>query len=174
MYNPFSLEDKTVLVTGASSGIGQQCAIDCSRMGAKVILIARTETHLQETLLLLDHPERHCYYMFDLFQTGQIKPLVDEIVEKQGKIDGFVYAAGIEKTLPVKLLTPDDYMNVFKVNTLGAFEFIRYFSNKRYFRDGGHIVLISSITSIIGRGGVSAYAASKGAMVSAVRSMALE
>ena len=160
MYNPFSLEDKTVLVTGASSGIGQQCAIDCSRMGAKVILIARTETH--------------CYYMFDLFQTGQIKPLVDEIVEKQGKIDGFVYAAGIEKTLPVKLLTPDDYMNVFKVNTLGAFEFIRYFSNKRYFRDGGHIVLISSITSIIGRGGVSAYAASKGAMVSAVRSMALE
>ena len=51
MYNPFSLEDKTVLVTGASSGIGQQCAIDCSRMGAKVILIARTETHLQETLL---------------------------------------------------------------------------------------------------------------------------
>lgn len=143
-------------------------------MGAKVILIARTETRLQETLSLLDHPERHCYYMFDLFQTGQIKPLVDEIVEKQGKIDGFVYAAGIEKTLPVKLLTPDDYMNVFKVNTLGAFEFIRYFSNKRYFRDGGHIVLISSITSIIGRGGVSAYAASKGAMVSAVRSMALE
>lgn len=133
MYNPFSLEDKTVLVTGASSGIGQQCAIDCSRMGAKVILIARTETRLQETLSLLDHPERHCYYMFDLFQTGQIKPLVDEIVEKQGKIDGFVYAAGIEKTLPVKLLTPDDYMNVFKVNTLGAFEFIRYFSNKRYF-----------------------------------------
>lgn len=58
MYNPFSLEDKTVLVTGASSGIGQQCAIDCSRMGAKVILIARTETHLQETLLLLDHPEK--------------------------------------------------------------------------------------------------------------------
>lgn len=137
MYNPFSLEDKTVLVTGASSGIGQQCAIDCSRMGAKVTLIARTETRLQETLSLLDHPERHCYYMFDLFQTGQIKPLVDEIVEKQGKIDGFVYAAGIEKTLPVKLLTPDDYMNVFKVNTLGAFEFIRYFSNKRYFRDGG-------------------------------------
>lgn len=73
-------------MTGASSGIGQQCAIDCSRMGAKVILIARTETHLQETLLLLDHPERHCYYMFDLFQTGQIKPLVDEIVENRVRL----------------------------------------------------------------------------------------
>lgn len=58
MYNPFSLEDKTILVTGASSGIGQQCAIDCSRMGGKVILIARNETRLQETLSLLDHPER--------------------------------------------------------------------------------------------------------------------
>lgn len=104
MYNPFSLEDKTVLVTGASSGIGQQCAIDCSRMGAKVTLIARTETRLQETLSLLDHPERHCYYMFDLFQTGQIKPLVDEIVEKQGKIDGFVYAAGIEKNFASKIV----------------------------------------------------------------------
>ena len=117
MYNPFSLEDKTILVTGASSGIGQQCAIDCSRMGGKVILIARNETRLQETLSLLDHPERHCYYIIDLFQTDQIKTLVDRIVEKHSKIDGFVYAAGVEKTLPIKLLTPDDYMNVFRVNT---------------------------------------------------------
>ncbi len=174
MYNPFSLKDKTVLLTGASSGIGRQCAIDCSRMGAKVILIARNEVRLQETLSLLDHPEKHCYYVIDLFQIDQIKTLVEEVIEKQGKLDGFVHAAGVEKTLPIELLTSDDYMSIFKVNALSAFEFVRYFSNKKYFRDGGHIVFISSITSIIGRGGVSAYAASKGAMVSAVRSMALE
>ena len=91
-----------------------------------------------------------------------------------GKLDGFIHAAGIEKTLPVKLLSIDDYETLFRVNTLSAFEFIRCFSNKKFFNDNGHIVLLSSITSIIGRGGVAAYAASKGAMVSAVRSMALE
>jgi NAD(P)-dependent dehydrogenase (short-subunit alcohol dehydrogenase family) len=107
-------------------------------------------------------------------ETDKIITLITDIVSNIGKIDGFVHAAGIEKTLPIKLLTPADYEKVFKVNSLSAFEFIHLFSNKKYFNDGGHIVLISSITAVIGRGGVAAYAASKGAMVSAVRSMALE
>ena len=174
MYNPFSLSGKKIIITGASSGIGRQCAIDCSKMGATVILVARNEKRLKETQKEMQQSERHSYYSIDLGQPDRRKELAETIVVTHGKLDGFIHAAGIEKTLPVKLLSIDDYETLFRVNTLSAFEFIRCFSNKKFFNDNGHIVLLSSITSIIGRGGVAAYAASKGAMVSAVRSMALE
>ena len=131
--NPFSLEGKLIVVTGASSGIGRQCAIDCSKMGASVVLIARDEERLKETV----YPERHSCYLVDLFQIDQIRPLVDNIVSAHGKIDAYVHAAGIEKTLPLKLLSSDDYKSVFTVNTLSAFEFIRYFSSRKNFNDGG-------------------------------------
>lgn len=173
MYNPFSLENKTIVVTGASSGIGRQCAIDCSRMGAKVALVARNEERLAETLSMMEG-EGHASYSFDLTNIEGIKQLVCDIVEKQGKIDGLLHAAGIEKTLPLKLLKGEDYISVFKTNTLSAFELIHCLSNKKYFNDGGHIVLISSITAVIGRVGVAAYSASKGALLSAIRPMALE
>ena len=65
MFNPFSLEGKTILVTGASSGIGRQCAIDCSKMGAQVILVARNEERLAETLAQMDG-EGHLSVAFDL------------------------------------------------------------------------------------------------------------
>lgn len=162
MYNPFSLSGKKIIITGASSGIGRQCAIDCSKMGATVILVARNEKRLKETQKEMQQSERHSYYSIDLGQPDRIKELVETIVVTHGKLDGFIHAAGIEKTLPVKLLSIDDYETLFRVNTLSAFEFIRCFSNKKFFNDNGHIVLLSSITSIIGRGGVAAYAASKG------------
>ena len=172
-YNPFTLEEKTILITGASSGIGAQCAIDCSKMGAKVILIGRNEERLQATLQSMVE-NNHIYYSFDLGNIAGIKELINTITNENGKIDGFVHAAGIEKTLPLKLLTPESYENMMKVNTFSAFEIVRHFSNKDYFNNNGHIVLISSITAVIGRSGLTAYAASKGAMISAVRSMALE
>lgn len=172
-FNPFSLSGKKILITGASSGIGRQCAIQCSKMGATVVLIGRDENRLQETLSLMDG-EGHLVCPADLMQLESIKPLVQDVVSKMGPLDGFIHSAGIEKTLPVKSLKPSDYEEIMRVNTLSAFEFVRYFSGSKNFNQGGSIVLISSITSVIGRIGVSAYAASKGAIVSAVKTMALE
>lgn len=173
MYNPFSIEGKKILITGASSGIGRQCAIDCSKMGAIVALIGRDENKLQETLSQMEG-DGHLACPVDLNQLEDIKPLVQEVVFKIGPLDGFIHSAGIEKTLPVKSLKPTDYEEIIRVNTLSAFEFVRYFSGSKNFNQGGSIVLISSITSVIGRAGVSAYAASKGAIISAVKSMAIE
>lgn len=59
MYNPFSLSGKTIIITGASSGIGRQCSIDCSKMGATVVLIARNEDRLKETIGKMERPEEH-------------------------------------------------------------------------------------------------------------------
>lgn len=173
MYNPFSLENKTVLITGASSGIGRQCAIDCSKMGAKVVLVARNAERLNETLLQMEG-DGHRVFQFDLTELDGIKKLVSDIVAQVGIINGFIHAAGIEMTKPLKILKPEDYETIYKVNTISGFEFVHQFTSTKFMDKNSSIVLIASITSVIGRGAVSAYAASKGAMISACRTMALE
>ena len=170
MYNPFSLEGKTILITGASSGIGAQCAIDCSKMGAKVVLLARNEERLQNII-------ENCngtYYSFDLNNLEGIKELILKIVKENGPLDGFIHAAGIEKTLPIKNLKVADYESINRVNVLSAYEILKYITNKKYKGPILRIVLIASITSVIGRVGTLAYSSSKGALVSGVKTLAAE
>lgn len=173
MYNPFSLENKVIIVTGASSGIGAQCAIDCSKMGAKVVLVARNEERLQQTVSQMEG-EGHLVKSYDLNDLDGVKSLVASITSETGKVDGFIHAAGIEITKPIKLLTPEDYEIVYRTNALAGFEFVRQLSSIKNTNNGASIVLISSISGVIGRGTVAAYAASKGAMISATRTMAIE
>ena len=173
MFNPFTLKEKTIIVTGASSGIGRQCAIDCSKMGAKIILIARNQERLEETLCSLDNND-HQVYSYDLTQIDGIKDLANEIVSSNGKINGLIHAAGIEITKPIKLLEPCDFEMIYRTNNLSGFELMRQLSSIKNMNKGGSIIFISSITAIIGRSGVAAYAASKGAMISATKTFALE
>ena len=171
-YNPFSLKEKTIVVTGASSGIGRQCAIDISKMGAKVIMIARNEQRLSDTLSELEG-EGHHYYSYDLSEYVGIKSLFDSITTDVGKMDGLVCCAGIEKTMPARMHQVSDYEDVFKVNTLSTFEVVKCATDVKNFNIGG-VILISSITSVIARQGTVAYSASKGALVSGCRVWASE
>ena len=171
-YNPFTLEGKTILVTGASSGIGRQCAIDCSKMGAKVVAIGRDKERLNS--VVAEMAGGGISYSFDLTKLDGIKDLIATIVGEHGKLDGFIHAAGIEVTNPVKLTSSEDYESLYKVNCLSAFEIVKNLCGIKTFNKGGSIVLISSISGIIARKGLSAYAASKGALVSAARVMAAE
>ncbi len=173
MFNPFTLENKTILVTGASSGIGRQCAIDFSKMGAKVILVGRNEDRLKDVLSNMVG-DGHLYYVYDLADLNGIKGLISTMVCDSNKFDGFVHSAGIELTKSIKFLTPEDYETVYRVNSLSAFELVHQLSSVKNFNKNGSIVLIASITSLIARGGVAAYSASKGAIVSAARVMSLE
>ena len=173
MYNPFSLSGKTILITGASSGIGRQCAIACSRMGARIIAVARNTERLQETLAQLDG-DGHAFYSIDLANCNDIKSLVSQIVKENNKLDGILCAAGIERTMPAKLLTSADYEEVFRVNTVSAFELVSQATTVKHFNAGGSVVLISSITALIARSGTAAYSASKGAMISGARVLAAE
>ena len=172
MYNPFTLEGKTILVTGASSGIGRQCAVDCSKMGAKVIAVGRNQERLNS--VISEMGGLGISYSFDLAQTDGISELISDIVSKYGKLDGFIHAAGIEVTNPVKLSKTTDYESLFRVNCMSAFEIVKNLCGIKTFNKEGSIVLISSISGVIARKGLSAYAASKGALMSAARVMALE
>ena len=95
-YNPFSLEGKVILVTGASSGIGRSTAVECSRLGAKLIITARNEVRLTETLGMLEGTE-HQMILADLTDTDELTKLVEGIPQ----IDGFVCNAGINKRRPI-------------------------------------------------------------------------
>jgi NAD(P)-dependent dehydrogenase (short-subunit alcohol dehydrogenase family) len=171
-FNPFSLEGKLILVTGASSGIGRQCAIDCNKMGARVIALGRDQDRLNS--LMAEMEGENDSFSFDLNDLHGIKTLIEMMVERHGKLDGFVHSAGVEVTNPIKLSKPEDFESLYRLNCLSAFEIVRNLCGIKTFNRGGSIVFISSITSLIARKGLSAYAASKGALVSAAKVFALE
>ena len=171
--NPFSLQGKTIVITGASSGIGRECALQCSYMGAKIVALGRNEQRLNDLMNNLVG-EGHKMWVFDLTDLDGIKGLVNDIHDNFGKVDGFVHSAGVEKTAPSKLLSPSDYEKLLRVNTISAFEFLRQLCQVKYFKHGGSVILIASITALIARNGLTAYSASKGALISGARTLALE
>lgn len=115
MKNLIDLTGKMILVTGASSGIGRQAAITLSEAGAKVILTARREEQLKETLAMM-YGEGHVYYPFDLCDLENIEQLLQKIVEQQGRMQGLAFCAGITEVRPCKMTTPEVLQNVMKTN----------------------------------------------------------
>jgi len=171
--NPFSLEDKTIVMTGASSGIGRQCAIDCSRMGAKMVLVARNEERLQSTLNNLEG-SGHRAFSADLTDSAAISGLVTQIGQRFGKIDGLVNCAGISTTLPLRLMSREKIEEFFRTNVFSAVELTRELSQVKHMNRGGSIVFFSSIMGCVGESGKSLYGMTKGALISATRSLACE
>lgn len=172
-FNPFSLDGKKIVITGASSGIGRQCAIDCSRMGADVVLIARNEDRLKETLASLTG-ESHCYIQADLSNSESVCAAAEQINEICGKIDGIVNCAGISTTLPYKLVSRGKLDEFFATNVYSAIELSRELSKVKFMNAGGSIVFMASIMGIVGESGKALYSMTKGALIAASRSLACE
>lgn len=174
MYNPFTLENKTILVTGASSGIGRQCAIDCSKMGAHVVLLARNEERLKETLSLMEGGE-HLLAVLDLTNFEALPQLVKDIVDKVGPLDGALHCAGISNTEPLKLVSVERLEEFFRANVFGAVELTREICKlKNVNKEGASIVFFSSVMGVVGESCKSAYSLTKGALISGMRSLAVE
>lgn len=112
-YNPFSLEDKHILVTGASSGIGRSIAIECARMGAHLYLTGRDERRLLETLTFLDNCNNHTILIADLSRIEQIDVLVDSIIDK---LDGVVQCAGFTILKPFQFIMSEHIDAIMDVN----------------------------------------------------------
>lgn len=170
MYNPYSLEGKTILVTGASSGIGRATAIECSKMGAKVVVTARNEERLKQTLETLEG-EGHQMILCDLTNEENLNALV----ENTPLLDGLVCNAGINKLVPIRQLKAADLNYIFSVNTFSPIILLQKLLKKKKIADNASVVFTSSISGIGAAAvGESMYIASKGAISAFVKAAALE
>lgn len=168
-YNPYTLEGKTILVTGASSGIGRSTAIECSKMGAKVIITARNEERLKETLSQLEG-EGHQMILADLSFNEDI----DTLVAQLPVLDGLVNNAGFTKMRPILQINEQVFKDIMQVNTFAPIMLTQKILKKKKFKDGGSMVFTSSTASM--RGGVanSMYGCSKAAISVFVKNAAKE
>jgi NAD(P)-dependent dehydrogenase (short-subunit alcohol dehydrogenase family) len=168
--NPFSLVGKTILITGASSGIGRATAVSCSQMGAVIILTGRNETRLSETYSMLEGHD-HQQICADL----TIQDEMDKLIELLPKLDGIVSVAGTAKPLVLQQTDSEDVNEIMQINTFVPIHLTRLVLQHKKLNKGASLIYISSIngnncTSI----GSSIYAASKSALTGFMKGVALE
>lgn len=169
-YNPFALTGKTILVTGASSGIGRSVAIECSRLGARVILTARNRQRLEETLGQMEG-NNHLIIECDLSKEDDIERLIAETPEIQGLVNN----AGTTMTLPVQFIKSDTLSNLMNVNTIAPIVILSSLVKKKKLKKNSSIVFTSSVSGLghISPGNTM-YAATKGAVSIFVKGAAKE
>ena len=169
-YNPYSLEGKTILVTGASSGIGKATAIECSKLGARVVITGRDEARLQQTLSSLEG-EGHVVIAADLGEDDGIRFLVERVPV----LNGIVHAAGISDTVLFQFLKKERLENIFNINFFAPVVLSQLLLKKKLLQKGGSIVFLSSIDGpVTAHIGNSMYSATKGALSAMMLNMSIE
>ena len=168
--NPFTLTGKTILITGASSGIGRATAIECSKMGARIIVTARNVERLEETLSQM-YGENHQVIPCDLTNSEALINMVDQLPE----INGLVNNAGYTKLLPLSFINKDDFLSLLEVNTLSPVLLLQRLLKKKKLARNSSIVFTSSMAGL-GASSIAngMYTASKGAISAFIRCAALE
>jgi NAD(P)-dependent dehydrogenase (short-subunit alcohol dehydrogenase family) len=167
--DPFSLADKRILVTGASSGIGREVAIMCAQMGAQLVVTGRDTARLNATLDEL-HGDEHALVTADLSDAAGI----DRVIAEAGVVDGVVHAAGISRLAPFRMITKGHVDEIFDANTHAPLLLTKGLLSKKKIAQNGSILFISAVASHIGPLASTAYSASKAALLGAMRSLALE
>ncbi len=169
-YNPFSLQEKKILITGASSGIGKAIAIECSRMGAKIIITGRNKQRLEETYQSLEG-DGHSMMIADFEQENDITLLV----EKQSDLDGIVHCAGVVTTKLFSFINRNELKAIMDTNFISPMVLTQALLEKKKIKKGSSIIFISSImgprVSSIGN---SMYSSTKSAIEGMAKGMALD
>ena len=164
MPDLLDLAGKHILITGASSGIGRSCAVQASRLGAKVTCTARNVDGLQETVSMMACPEIHNIVTFDMSETEKIEAMVKNVVQDFGMLDGLCHAAGFGSPKPLRMTKPEFVESLFRVNTFSFLALLHCCARKETMNPGGSIVGISSVAAEQGNIYQGTYAASKAAM----------
>jgi len=172
MYNPFDFTGKKILVTGASSGIGQAVAIELSKQGTKVVLLARNEERLNETLSNMEGTG-HIKICVDLAETEDLTSVFEEITSDKIKLDGLVHCAGVVGVIALRVMTRKRVEQVFRINYYSFLELVKQYS-KNKFNNGGSIVGISSVAATMPSKCQTVYSGSKAAMNASVEALSIE
>ena len=168
-FNPFSLQGKTVLVTGSSSGIGRAIATACSRMGATIVATGRNIQKLEITKETLEG-EDNLVITADLTKADDIKNLATQTP----KLDGIVHCAGIGHRMPAKLLTTVEVERVMNSNFMSAVSLQTELMNAKKLNKDSSIVFVASAAPKMPAFGNAAYTASKAAIIGYAKCLALE
>lgn len=168
-FNPFSLAGKTILVTGASSGIGRGVAVACSKMGAKVVVNGRNISKLEATCSMMEQGSA-AFIAGDLTASD----ILPSLVASMPKLDGIVHCAGIGQRIPCKLVSEADVNGVMDVNFKAPALLMSSLLQQKKVNKGASIVFVASIASWSPSVGNAVYSASKGAIVSYANCLALE
>lgn len=175
-FNPFSLKNKTILITGASSGIGKQAAITLNKLGANIILLARDKDRLDKTKKELINKEKSFTISADLSDIDNMHNIVKKIKQNIVKIDGVIHCAGVSSTLPLRSINLKKLQDHFDINVNAGIILSQLLLSKKYslMPNGSSIVFISSVMGSVGEVGKTAYAMTKGALIAGVKSLAIE
>lgn len=168
------LKDKVILITGASSGIGKQTAIFFSQQGAKVIITGRNQNRLSDTLSQLQG-DKHFSLCSNLGSADDVEQFIKSVTTQIGPLDGVVHCAGVQRTLPLKVLKEDHFDEIFNANVKSAQFLAKSISKKgRFNPEGLSLIFLSSVAAICGEPAISTYSASKAALQGLSKSLALE
>jgi NAD(P)-dependent dehydrogenase (short-subunit alcohol dehydrogenase family) len=174
MVNPIELTGRNIIVTGASSGIGRETSVLLSQLGARLILVGRRKSKLDETIGLLAG-DGHLAFSFDLSNIDGIPNLFKEIVSYSGLISGLVHSAGIQFAQPLRISNADRVDELLRVNIVSSLFLTKALRQKGVCSlEGASILFVSSVMGLVGQPGQAAYSASKGALTSLTKSLALE
>lgn len=167
--SPFSLQGKTILVTGASSGLGRQAAITCAQRGASLIITGKNPSRLQETFDQLPGKD-HKQVVADLTQAAD-RDILAQAVER---IDGLLHCAGKQKLCPIRQLTEQIMTEVYAVNFLAPVMLTQRLLQTGTIAPGGSILFLLSTAAHIGTAGVGPYSSMKSALIGVIKCLALE
>jgi NAD(P)-dependent dehydrogenase (short-subunit alcohol dehydrogenase family) len=171
--NPMDLSGATVLVTGASSGIGRETAILLSSLHARVVLTARNRERLEQTLSSLQG-QGHRIEPFDLGRVDEIPKWVRSVAAEAGPLSGLVHAAGMQLTSPIRFVALAAIDELLRTNLVSAMMLTRGFSQKDCHAAESSVVFLSSVVGFNGRASASVYGASKAALIGLAKSLAVE
>ena len=173
IFNPMSLEGRTILVTGATSGIGRATAVYVSRLGARVVASGRNEERLNETLAMLDG-EGHLGRLFDLAALDGIVPWLKALCAEVGPLNGIAHCAAVQATRPIQAINPAFVSDVLLQNLGAALMLAQGFRLKACHGSPASLVYVSSSAALKTAPGNVVYAASKGGIISAVKGLGVE
>ena len=172
MEDFLDFKNKTILITGASAGIGFSTAVLLESLGANLVLHASKEESI-EKLKTVFNSNRHLIFRADFSNPDEIEDSFKELV-LDIKFDGYVNCVGMRSRRPINLIKPSHSNQILTTNVTSFLEMVRIITKKNHFNPGLSIISISSISSTVGGSGVTVYAASKAAIDAAIRCLAKE
>ena len=174
VFNKNTLLNKKILITGASSGIGAYCAKEFAKYGAELILVGRNDIKLNEVRSSLENPKLHLVYRADLSEIDSGFEMICNLPEEKLPLDGIFHSVGKELIKPINLTKSSDYKLVFSSTVEAAISISRALAKKNIVAKNASVIFMSSVAAISGTPGLSAYSASKAALIGLTKSLALE